>query len=85
MLLFLLACFQETKPTAQTLLPMLNNPKALEVELQKLSSPVEKDLVLLQLAVRQPKYARMLCKKIQTDNAKEKCQQIIGRPHLGAQ
>lgn len=85
MLLFLLACFQETTPTAQTLSLLLETPKAFEAELQKISDPVEKDIVLLQLAVQQPKYARMLCKNIQTDNAKEKCKQIIGRPHLGAQ
>ena len=81
-LLFLAACTQEG-PTPDSLLPLLDDPVAMEKMLQTESDPIQKDILLLQLAVRSPKHAQQLCKKIQTDNAKEKCRQIIGRPHLG--
>lgn len=46
-------------------------------------SPLEtQDLLLLTLAIRNPSEANRFCKKIQTANAKEKCRQVIGRPHL---
>ena len=42
----------------------------------------ERDLLLLRLAVQEPRHSTILCKKVKSQNAKEKCKQVIGRPHL---
>ncbi|MEC7984999.1 MAG: hypothetical protein VX278_07540 [Myxococcota bacterium] len=85
MLLFLLISCTPAEPTPESIVPLLEDSTALEQELQKITDPNQKDLLLLRTAVQSPKHAQMLCKKIQTPNAKEKCKQIVGRPHLGVQ
>ena len=47
------------------------------------ASPQSHDLLLLRLAIDAPAQAGALCQQVQTDGAREKCQQVLGRPHLG--
>ncbi len=42
----------------------------------------QRDLLLLRLAVQHPSQSAHLCNRVQTQNAIEKCKQVIGRPHL---
>ena len=82
MILFFIACMSNEPPTLEALTPLLKKPQKFNSELAKIQDPGHRDLLLLQLAIREPKYSQKLCHKIQTKNAKEKCRQIIGRPHL---
>ena len=56
--------------------------EAFEAELAAIASPESRDLVRLRLAIRDPLVAARLCDKVETDAAKEKCRQVLGRPHL---
>ena len=85
-ILLLIAC--NTEPNIEKYRPLLGDWKAfdeqLDVEKKTLDSTTI-DLLLLDLAVQEPIFAFELCKKVQTEQAKEKCQQVIGRPHLQQQ
>lgn len=52
-------------------------------EVRASASPQSHDLLLLRLAIDAPAQAGALCQQVQTDGAREKCQQVLGRPHLG--
>lgn len=52
--------------------------------LAQVDDPVSRDLVRLRLAVESPDRAGWLCEGVETDNARDKCQQVLGRPHLRA-
>ena len=41
-----------------------------------------RDILLLKLAVQNPTSATKFCGEVIGRNAKEKCKQVIGRPHL---
>lgn len=82
MILFFIACIANEPPTPESLIDLLESPKEFNLELAKVKDPAHRDLLLLQVIVRQPKHSQYLCHKLQTKNAKEKCRQIIGRPHL---
>lgn len=45
-------------------------------------TPEQRDLLLLQLAVYTPTMAPQMCAEVQGQLAKDKCNQVIGRPHL---
>ena len=49
-----------------------------------LEDPSSRDLVRLRIAIRDPARAHKLCLQVETDGAKEKCRQVLGRPHLRA-
>lgn len=57
---------------------------ALEAALTSIDDPRSRDLLLLRLAIASPASAGYLCTKVQTDGARERCQQVLGRPHLGS-
>ena len=57
--------------------------QALDQALAQIDSPASRDLLLLRLAIAAPAQAGSLCAKVSTDGARDKCQQVIGRPHLG--
>jgi hypothetical protein len=52
-------------------------------EVRASASPQSHDLLLLRLAIDAPAQAGALCQQVQTEGAREKCQQVLGRPHLG--
>lgn len=60
----------------------LEDPAAFDAALGAITDPDARDLVLLRLAVQHPERAGELCGRVQTDVAREKCQQVLGRPHL---
>ena len=60
---------------------LMNNWKAFDAKIAKLNVS-QRDLLLLRLAVRNPSQSSKLCKRVQSQNAIEKCKQVIGRPHL---
>ena len=75
------ACSSQSEWTDDTLEKLAAEPALLETTLT--NHPVDtQDLLLLTLAIRNPSEAGRFCKKVTTDAAKEKCQQVIGRPHL---
>ena len=79
--LLLIACANQSKWDDQTLERMVVEPIFLEETLA--THPVDtQDLLLLTLAIRNPSAAGQFCKQVRSDMAKEKCQQVIGRPHL---
>lgn len=57
----------------------------LDQGLVEISDATSRDLVLLRLAIAAPRHAAALCRRVHTAGAEEKCQQVLGRPHLGTQ
>ena len=55
---------------------------AMRAEIDTLSDPVQRDLLRLRVATTEPARAGQLCAEVTTDFAREKCQQVLGRPHL---
>ena len=68
----------------QDLQPLLGDWAAFDRQLQTIDDPLQRDLLLLQLAVLSPRHAPALCKRTESQNAQEKCRQVVGRPHLGS-
>ena len=71
----------ESRWNDTTLQHLSESPRDLDNTLQH-GSIEHNDLLLLTLAVRHPSKAPVFCKKVQSKSAQEKCQQVIGRPHL---
>lgn len=55
-----------------------------EAALGTLEDPLARDLVRLRLAIDDPSRADRLCGRVETGAGREKCQQVLGRPHLRA-
>ena len=62
--------------------PLVDEPAAFEAALGQIESPESRDLLLLRLAIPHPNRAARLCQLTSTAGAKEKCKQVLGRPHL---
>lgn len=58
------------------------DPAAFAVALQTIEDPTARDLLLVRLAFDTPSSSTALCAKVTTPIGKQRCQQIIGRPHL---
>ncbi len=44
----------------------------------------ERDLLIIELAVADPSLGSRLCPRVKTPLGERQCQQVLGRPHLGA-
>ena len=81
-------CVQVSDPAAREechytfILPLLDDPPSLDAALASLDDPASRDLLLLRLAIADPKRAAALCKRVASEGAKERCRQVLGRPHL---
>jgi hypothetical protein len=62
--------------------PLVGDDKALDAALAEIDDPGSRDLLLLRLAISDPPRAGRLCRKVETEGAKARCQQVLGRPHL---
>ena len=82
MLIFCLWMACQPPPTLEALSVLLGKWSEFDQQLAQIQNPHERDLLLLSLSVQHPRYSGPLCARIQTDGAKEKCQQVLGRPHL---
>ncbi len=58
------------------------DPVALQAALDAIPDPLSRDLVLVRLAFDTPSSSGQLCTRVTTPVGKQRCQQIIGRPHL---
>lgn len=76
-----MACSNQPKWDDEALERLATQPDLLKMTLA--AEPVgTQDLLLLTLAIRNPSSAGRFCKQVHTDTAKDKCRQVIGRPHL---
>lgn len=81
-------CDEVRDPAAQEecrytfILPLLGDPPSLDAALASIDDPGSRDLLLLRLAIADPKRAGALCKRVATEGAKARCRQVLGRPHL---
>lgn len=55
----------------------------LDQALSDIPDPRSRDLLLLRLAIASPAAGGLLCTKVETQGARARCQQVLGRPHLG--
>lgn len=62
--------------------PLLADPPALDAALAGIEDSASRDLLLLRLAIADPKRAAALCTRVASAGAKERCRQVLGRPHL---
>lgn len=81
-----LACGTECDPAchlerAKALL--VTDPAAAIAEVRQIDDATERDLALLELAAADPTRGGLVCAEITTPYGKEKCAQVVGRPHLG--
>ncbi len=53
-------------------------------ELRAVADPVERDMVAMRLAQVDPTQAGYLCAEVTTAYGLTRCEQVVGRPHLGA-
>lgn len=56
---------------------------ALRAALDRIGDPNARDLVVLRLAVDTPERAPALCALTRTPVGRDKCDKVLGRPHLG--
>ena len=82
-LIYLLGCQQE-RDSVEDWTPLLGNWDEFDAQLNQVSDPMTRDVLLIQLAVQNLQYSNILCQKVETHGAKEKCQKVIERPHLTA-
>lgn len=61
---------------------LVGDPAALEAALASVDDTTARDLVRVRLAFEVPTASASLCAKVVTPVGKQRCQQIIGRPHL---
>lgn len=59
-----------------------SDPTALDAAIAAAGDPLEQDLLRVRLAAIRPAQGAKLCAGVTTAAAKEKCQQVVGRPHL---
>ena len=63
-------------------LPLVEDSKALDAALAQIPEVESRDLLLLRLAIAEPRKAARYCKRVTTPGAEERCRQVLGRPHL---
>lgn len=56
--------------------------EALRAAIATIEPDTSRDLLRLRLAVHDPQNARWLCQEVEGEQAKRKCEQVLGRPHL---
>ena len=64
--------------------PVADDPEALRAALAAIPEAASRDLVRLRLAIEHPDRAAGACREVETPGARERCEQELGRPHLGA-
>lgn len=62
--------------------PLVGDTKALDAALAEIPEAESRDLLLLRLAIAEPRKASKLCERVTTPGAGERCRQVLGRPHL---
>ena len=62
--------------------PLVGDEDALDSALGIIDDPGSRDLLLLRLAIADPQRAGRLCRRVETAGARERCRQVLGRPHL---
>ncbi len=84
MILALLFGCPDPEPPLESALAALNrgDDAALQDQLDQLPNAITRDMLLLELATAEPQQGGRLCARITTDYGREKCQKVVGRPHL---
>ncbi len=63
-------------------LELIDRPEELRAAIAAIPEPESRDLLLLRLAVAEPTRAGAFCADAASEAAREKCRQVLGRPHL---
>ncbi len=53
-------------------------------QLAAVPTAASRDLVRLRLAIIEPQQGPAICAEVETDAARERCKQVVGRPHLAS-
>ena len=61
----------------------VDDPRAMQAEISTFSDPTDQDMIFYRPAFNHPERAQEFCSQTQTRAFVEKCQQVLGRPHLG--
>lgn len=61
---------------------LAGDPGALGAALDTVEDPLARDLLVVRLVVDDPGRAEALCRLVTSEAATQRCQQILGRPHL---
>ena len=82
--LVMVACSNPLEETKEELSLLVGSWEAFDRKLAERDNAQDRDILLLALAVEYPRHAQRLCKRTTGEVAREKCRQVIGRPHLGS-
>ncbi len=55
---------------------------AWRTQIAAVDSPASRDLLRLRLAILDPQQGPALCEEVETESARARCTQVVGRPHL---
>lgn len=76
-------CYFENASKAFNAADPTGGPTFVEA-LARIEPAASRDLVRLRIAIDRPAQAGALCRQVETPGARDKCRQVLGRPHLGA-
>ncbi|MES2644956.1 MAG: hypothetical protein V4850_36050 [Myxococcota bacterium] len=62
--------------------PLVDDEAALRAAVDSMTDAASRDLVLLRLAFDRPDRGQAMCRLVKTASVKEKCDKVVGRPHL---
>ena len=62
--------------------PLVDDDASLRAALDSMTDTASRDLVLLRLAFDRPERGQALCQMVRTAPVKDKCDKVVGRPHL---
>ncbi|MDP2309190.1 MAG: hypothetical protein Q8P18_24415 [Pseudomonadota bacterium] len=62
--------------------PLVADDAALRAAVDSMTDSASRDLVLLRLAFDRPERAQALCRMVKTPPVREKCDKVVGRPHI---
>lgn len=62
--------------------PLVDDEAALRAAVDSMADAASRDLVLLRLAFDRPERAQALCRMVKTAPVKDKCDKVVGRPHI---
>lgn len=66
----------------QVVKKLLDDRPAFTAAVDSITPDTSRDLLLYRIAFDEPKRAPELCRMVRTAATKEKCEKVLGRPHL---
>lgn len=73
---------QRTVCRLEQIAPVASDREAVLAQADSIDDALERDMLLVELAVGDPRNQGWICKQVRHDYGAKKCEQVLGRPHL---